>query len=195
MTLLGTLLRNSRPDERSYAWNQPILSAPETLEIASDDFADSSPLASRHAGSRVGGENLSPHLSWSEPPDGTAELLLLIEDLDSPLGKSPAVHCLAVIDEGGLQRPHELAAGALSRRNTGPGVTLLRSVIGRGYHGPEPVKGHGPHRYVFQVFALSGSLLSRPDRDALVKTPPRRLLASIDVPVLARGRVIGTYER
>jgi hypothetical protein len=140
MTLLGTLLRNSRPDESQYAWNQPNLSAPETLEIASSDFTDSQPLARRHAGSRVGGENLSPHLSWSQSPDGTAELLLLIEDLDSPLGRTPAVHCLAVIDEAGLQKPRELAPGALSRKNPGPGVTLLRSVIGRGYHGPEPLK-------------------------------------------------------
>jgi len=195
MTLLGALLRNRRPDERSYAWNQPNLSAPDTLKIASSDFTDSHALPPRHIGTRAGGENLSPHLSWSKPPDGTAELLLLIEDLDSPLGKSPAVHCLAVINEGGLQSPHELAPGALSRKSPGPGVTLLRSVISRGYFGPEPVKGHGPHRYVFQVYALSRSLLNRPDRDALMKTRPRPLLASIDAPVLARGRIIGIYER
>ncbi|MBM9506237.1 YbhB/YbcL family Raf kinase inhibitor-like protein [Actinacidiphila acididurans] len=195
MTLLGTLLRNSRPDEGNYAWNQPNLSAPETLRITSGDFTDSHPLPPRHAGSRVGGENLSPHLSWSEPPAGTAELLLLIEDIDSPLGSKPAVHCLAIIDEAGLRSPHELPPGALSKRHPAPGVTLLRSTIGRGYHGPEPLKGHGPHRYVVQLYALGRTLLNRPDRDALLKTRPRPLLAAIEAPVLARGRISGIHER
>lgn len=190
MSLLGTLLRNRRPDERRYAWNQSNLSGPETLEITSEDFADGQPLPLRHAGSRVGGANVSPQIGWSEPPEGTAEILLLIEDLDVPLGANPAVHCLAVIDEDRLDKPRELASGALSRQNPAAGVTLLRSTIGSGYHGPEPVKGHGPHRYVVQLFALGGSLPG----DAL-KARPRALLASVEAPVLARGRITGTYER
>lgn len=195
MTLSGTLLRNRRPDERNYAWNQTNLTAPDTLEITSRDFTDASALAPRHTGTRVGGENLSPHLAWSELPAGSAELLLLIEDIDAPLGANPAVHCLAIIDEAGLQTPHELPSGALAKKNPGQGVTLLRSVIGRGYLGPEPLKGHGPHRYVFQIYALGHSLLNRPDRAALIKSRPRALLASIDSPVLARGRITGVYER
>jgi phosphatidylethanolamine-binding protein (PEBP) family uncharacterized protein len=195
MPLPGTLLRNKRPDERNHAWNQTNLTAPDTLEITSRDFTDANPLAPRHTGTRVGGENLSPHLAWSEPPAGSAELLLLIEDIDAPLGSNPAVHCLAIIDEAGLETPHELPPGALAKKNPAPGITLLRSVIGRGYLGPEPLKGHGPHRYVFQIYALGDSLLARPDRDALIKSRPRRLLAAIDSPVLARGRINGVYER
>jgi hypothetical protein len=195
VTLLGTLLRNSRPDERNYAWNQANLAAPDALEVTSRDFTDAGPLGPRHAGTRVGGENVSPHLSWRQSPAGTAALLLLIEDIDSPVGARPAVHCLAVIDEAGLKTPRELPAGALARRDTGPGVTLLRSVIGRGYHGPEPLKGHGPHRYVFQLYALAGNPLNRQDRDALIRSRPRALLAAIDSPVLARGRITGVCER
>ncbi|WP_344860459.1 YbhB/YbcL family Raf kinase inhibitor-like protein [Amycolatopsis ultiminotia] len=192
MTLLGTLLRNRRPDERNYAWNQPNLTAPDTIEITSSDFTDGSPLPSRHAGTRVGGGNLSPQLAWRELPADAAELLLLIEDIDSPLGARPAVHCLALIDAAGLPAPRELPAGALAGQDPGQGVTLLRSTIGRGYHGPEPVKGHGPHRYVFQLYALDRRLRNR---DALVKSRPRPLLAAIAPPVLARGRITGVYER
>ena len=195
MALLGTLLYNRRPDERSHAWNQANLTAPDTLEITSSDFTDAGTLAPRHAGSRVGGENISPQLAWSPVPDGTAELLLLIEDIDVPLGANPAVHCLAIIDEASLQPSHELPPSALAKKSPAPGVTLLRSVVSRGYYGPEPLKGHGPHRYVFQIYALGQSLLNRPDRDALLKTRPRALLASIDSPVLARGRITGVCER
>lgn len=190
MTLLGTLLRNRRPNERSHAWNQPNLTGPETLEITSTDFTDGQPFPPRHAGSRVGGENVSPQLTWSEPPEGTAEILLLIEDLDAPLGAAPAVHCLAMINEAALTKPHELESGALSAKTPAAGVTPLRSTIGRGYHGPEALKGHGPHRYVIQLFALGASLPA----DAS-KARPRALLAAIDAPILARGRITGTHER
>ena len=78
-----------------------------------------------------------------------AQLLLVVEDIDVPLAK-PAVHCLALIDP----TAGHLDPGALSARHPGPGVRVLRSTVGRGYHGPAPVKGHGPHRYVFQLFAL-----------------------------------------
>lgn len=195
MALLGNLLRDRRPSERNYAWNQPNLAASGTLGVTSRDFTDGGTLAPRHAGTRVGGENVSPQLSWSEPPAGTAEVLLLIEDIDAPLSAKPAVHCLAIINEASLQTPHDLPAGALARKSPAPGVTLLRSLIGRGYLGPEPLKGHGPHRYVFQVYALGHGLLGRADRDALLKAPPRRLLASVEPPVLARGRITGVYER
>lgn len=195
MTLLGTLLRNSRPDERHHTWNRANLNAPETLEITSGDFTHASTLPTRHTGPRIRGENLSPHLTWSQLPAGTAELLLLIEDIDSPLGAKPAVHCLAVIDPAELRAPHELPPGALAKDNLGPGVTLLRSTIGRGYHGPEPLKGHGPHRYIFQIYALGDSILARPDHDTVRKSRPHRLLDAIDTPVLARGRITGVYER
>ncbi|SDN48903.1 YbhB/YbcL family Raf kinase inhibitor-like protein [Actinacidiphila guanduensis] len=195
MALLGTLLRNSRPDEQHHTWNRPHLSAPETLRLTSTEFTDGGSLAPRHTGKRVGGENLSPQLSWSEPPQGTAELLLLIEDIDIPLGSKPAVHCLAVLDEAALEQPRELPAGALAKQHPAPGVTLLRSVVGRGYHGAEPLKGHGPHRYVVQLFALGRPLLGGPDHRAVLKTRPHALLAALDTPVLARGRITGTYER
>jgi hypothetical protein len=48
---------------------------------------------------------------------------------------------------------------------------------------------------VFQIYALGRSLLERPDRHALIKSRPRALLAAVDSPVLARGRVNGIYER
>jgi hypothetical protein len=116
VSVLGTLLRNKRPDERTHAWNQTNLTAPHTLEITSRDFTDGSTLAQRHHGTRVGGENVSPHLTWSEPPAGAAELLLLIEDIDVPLGSNPAVHCLALIDEAGLETPRDCRPARSPRR-------------------------------------------------------------------------------
>jgi phosphatidylethanolamine-binding protein (PEBP) family uncharacterized protein len=107
----------------------------------------------------------------------------------------PAVHCLALIDPSRLDpEPAHLPAGALSGKEPAAGVRLLRSTIGRGYHGPEPIKGHGPHRYTFQLFALASGA-SMPDGTAPDRARPRMFLSSITAPVLARGRLTGVYER
>jgi phosphatidylethanolamine-binding protein (PEBP) family uncharacterized protein len=93
MTLLGTLLKNRRGRDIHSAWNRPNLQGPELLIVTSEDFGEGQSIPQEHAGKRVDGNNLSPDLSWSPPPPETAELVLVVEDLDVPTSK-PAVHCL-----------------------------------------------------------------------------------------------------
>lgn len=162
--------------------------------MTSRDFEEGELIPLEHAGKRIGGKNLSPHLSWSPPPPETTELLLVVEDLDVPMSK-PAVHCLVLIDPSRLDSPNHLPQGALSAHEPAAGVRVLRSTIGRGYHGPEPIKGHGPHRYTFQVFALSRQTISIVDGAKLDRARPRALLSSITAPVTARGRLTGIYVR
>ncbi|MEZ0092302.1 YbhB/YbcL family Raf kinase inhibitor-like protein [Streptacidiphilus sp. EB129] len=189
MTLLGRLLTNRRAGETHTAWNLPNLHGPELLTLTSRDFGDGGTMPLAHCAKHVGGDDLSPHLAWTPPPSGTAQLLLVVEDIDVPMTK-PAVHCLALVDPAS----GHLAPGALNARRPAPGVQVLRSTIGRGYHGPAPIKGHGPHRYTFQVFALStpvhGAPGTTPDR-----ARPRTLLPAVTAPVLARGRLTGVFER
>lgn len=193
MSPLGTLLQNRRAGHTHLAWNLPNLRGPELLTVTSEDFTDGNPIPLTHAGGRIGGGNLSPHLTWSTPPPGTRQLLLIIEDIDVPLRK-PAVHCVALIDPPPTGfTPGHLPPGALSAQHPAAGVRLLRSTIGRGYHGPEPIKGHGPHRYVFQLFALPDTLTD--PRRPLDRSRPRAVLTSITAPVLARGQLTGLFER
>jgi phosphatidylethanolamine-binding protein (PEBP) family uncharacterized protein len=186
MTLLGSLLRNRRAGDTHTAWNLPNLHAPDELTLTSRHFDDGATIPLAHCAEHIGGDDLSPHLAWTAPPAGTAELLLVVEDIDVPIAK-PAVHCLALIDPSREQ----LDPGALAARAPATGVRILRSTIGRGYHGPGPIKGHGPHRYIFQLFALSTPVtLPTPHR-----VRPRTLLPAVPAPVLNRGRLTGTYER
>ncbi len=194
MPLLGTLLKNRRAGDTHLAWSLQTLQAPELLSVTSQDFDDGAPIPLPHVGKWIGGENLSPHLTWSPPPPETTELLLVIEDIDVPIGK-PAVHCLARIDPSRLASSFHLPPGALSANDPAAGVRVLRSTIGRGYHGPAPIKGHGPHRYIFQLFALASSPATVVDRTATERARPRTFLASITAPVVARGRLTGVYER
>jgi phosphatidylethanolamine-binding protein (PEBP) family uncharacterized protein len=188
MSLLGRLLTNRRAGEAHTAWNLPNLHGPELLTLTSRHFDDGGALPLEHCAKIIGGDDLSPHLAWTSLPPGTAQLLLVVEDIDVPMGK-PAVHCAALIDPAA----GHLEPGALAARRPGPGVRVLRSTIGRGYHGPAPIKGHGPHRYTFQLFALASPLdgdATSPDR-----ARPRALLSAVTPPVLGRGRLTGVYER
>jgi phosphatidylethanolamine-binding protein (PEBP) family uncharacterized protein len=190
MTLLGRLLKNRRAGDAHMAWNLPNLQGPELLTLTSRDFGDGRHMPPANAAKHIGGDDLSPHLAWTPPPAGTAQLLLAVEDIDVPMAK-PAMHCLALIDPSAGY----LDAGALGARQPAAGVRLLRSTIGRGYHGPGPIKGHGPHRYVFQLFALGGPVVSAPEATQPDRERPRALLCGVTGPVLGRGRLTGVYER
>ncbi|WP_329138577.1 YbhB/YbcL family Raf kinase inhibitor-like protein [Streptomyces sp. NBC_01476] len=190
MTVLGRLLKNRRAGETHMAWNLPNLRGPELLTLTSRNFRDGDTLPLEHGAKNIGGDDLSPHLAWTPPPPGTAQLLLVVEDIDVPLTK-PAVHCLALIDPAA----DHLGPGALNGRQPATGVRILRSTIGRGYHGPAPVKGHGPHRYTFQLFALATPVDTAPGSTPLDRARPRALLPAITAPVLDRGRLTGVYER
>ncbi|MGW8729469.1 YbhB/YbcL family Raf kinase inhibitor-like protein [Streptomyces sp. NPDC055808] len=190
MTLLGRLLKNRRADEAHTAWHLPNLQSPQGLTLTSNQFTDGEVMPLEHCAKNVGGRDLSPHLGWSPLPSGTAQLLLVMEDIDVPLSK-PAVHCVALIDPS----CGHLEPGALDGRGPGSGVRLMRSTIGRGYHGPAPIKGHGPHRYIFQLFALATPVAAGNDAKPVDRVRPRALLATVPGPVLARGRLTGVYER
>jgi uncharacterized protein len=171
------------------AWNRPGLAGPETLTVTSEAFTDGKPMPSAHAGKIFGDRGLSPQLAWSAVPEGTACVLLVMQDIDAVSGQ-PFIHCLAAIDP----RVSSVDPGALSGTRPGAPIQVFRSSMGRGYLGPAPVKGHGPHHYVFQFFALA-SKLTVPDGPPAGKAKPNAILAAARGPVLARGRLTGTYER
>ncbi len=181
---LGSLLRPVRAGESRLAWKDSRLAAPRGFALTSPAFEDGAMMPARSAGSGVG-DNLSPPLAWTEVPGDAAELALIVQDPDAPLPR-PVTHLIAYgIDPvaGGV------AEGALGAGRAGA-IQLGRGSFGRiGYQGPRPVAGHGPHRYVFQMFALARLLHfdSPPDLATFVSAMSRA--------VLARGQLIGRYER
>ncbi|MET9490354.1 YbhB/YbcL family Raf kinase inhibitor-like protein [Nocardia sp. NPDC006630] len=187
MAIIGKLLKNRRAGEDGLASNLPDLAGGKTFELTSPDFAHESVLDKIHASKRVGGQDLSPALAWSGLPGDAAQLLVVIEDPDAPTGL-PFVHCVALLDPALTALPQ----GALHADTTTPGVRVLRSGMGRGYQGPAPIKGHGPHRYTFQLFALT-----TPITEVAGKSPesakPRDVLATAEAN--AQARIDGFYER
>ncbi|MDH2415825.1 YbhB/YbcL family Raf kinase inhibitor-like protein [Nocardioides sp. CER19] len=181
---LGRALRNRRAGHHTLAWTRADLQAPESFTLTSPAFDHGAPIPGRYQG-RIFGPNISPPLDWTAPPAGTQELLLVVQDPDVPL-RRPATHALAAgidpalggLPENGLADPSPVRGlrhgkGALGRR---------------GWAGPMPVRSHGPHSYVFQLFA-SDQPLDLPERFTLAQA--RDALAGH---VVARARLEGTYE-
>ena len=121
---------------------------------------------------------MSPPLSWSDPPESTRSLALVVDDPDAPGGTF--THWLAWdIDP---------AAGELGEGQAAPSEG--RNDFGQsGYRGPCPPQGHGPHRYFFRLYALSEPLGVEPGAD---KAAVERAL---DGRSAATAELMGTYER
>lgn len=181
---LGEALSGLRAGIETTAYHAEFEGAPEAIRVASPAFGEGAAMPARFT---QDGEKLSPPLAWSGIPAGTAALVLLVEDADSPTPK-PIVHAIA----WDLEPTSEgLAEGALAS----PGSTGTIEEVGKntflkaGYLPPDPPTGHGPHRYLFQIYALNRRL-------GLEGTPGRgALLEAMHGHVLAKGALTGTYER
>jgi Raf kinase inhibitor-like YbhB/YbcL family protein len=189
MAVVGKLLKNKRAGQDGLAWNSPNLAGADTLALRSSDFGSEETIPTVHAGKRLGGEDLSPALAWNPVPVDTAQLLLVIEDPDAPTA-TPYNHGIALLDASVTG----LAQGSLDAESQAVGVRLLSSGSRRGYLGPAPIKGHGPHRYVFQLFALAKPLMVGAGKSGVASAKPRDVLAAAG-DVLARGRLDGFFER
>ena len=183
--LIGGWLRSVRGHDGHLASNDArIADAPETIRLISPAFDDGSLIPQRYAGAGIG-DNLSPPLAWSNVPLGTKELVLILQDPDAPLPR-PVVHLIAIgLPLDAFSVPEGFLTPGASRT-----LGFGRGFMGRiGYTGPRPVLGHGPHRYVFQLFALSQSL-------GLAGTPGiDAVMDQVASSVLARGKLTGVYER
>lgn len=181
---LGRALRHHRAGHHTLVWAHPGLQAPETFTLASPAFGHGAPIPQRHRG-RLLGPQVSPALTWSDPPAGTVELVLVVQDPDAP-GRTPAVHALAIgIDPA----RREIPESALAHPSPIAGLRHGRGPLGRrGWAGPMPLPSHGPHSYVFQLFAIDRRL-ELPERfrlDDVVDAMTGR--------VIGRARLDGTYE-
>ncbi len=125
------------------------------------------------------GQDRIPPFAWSDPPPGTKSFAIVVHDPDAPRGDF--VHWVA------WNLPPEM-------QSADP-ATPSRGIQGRndfgklGWGGPCPPRGHGPHRYVFEVVALDRTLdLARGETRASLE-------AAMRGHVLARGELVATYER
>lgn len=154
--------------------------APTSMQLTSPAFTALGPIPTKHTGE---GEDTSPALEWTEPPEGTRSFALICHDPDAPLvspGSYGFVHWVLYNIPGDVRA---LPEGTSDYTNG-------RTDFGRTqWNGPMPPNGHGPHHYFFWLFALSQEL------DLESGLAHWQLLQAIEPVTLGMNRLVGTYER
>jgi Raf kinase inhibitor-like YbhB/YbcL family protein len=130
------------------------------------------------------GADVSPPLSWSDPPGGTKGFALIVDDPDAPAGTW--VHWVLYAMPATLR---EIPEGVPARDAVpGTGTQGVNDFRRTGYGGPCPPRGPA-HRYFFKLYAV----------DTEVTLAARRtkadVLKAIDGHVLQRAEVMGRYKR
>jgi len=113
------------------------------LKIVIPAFPQGAAIPSLYTGE---GADLSPAIEWSGEPAGTRAFALVVDDPDAPGGTWN--HWLLYDIPASL---HNLPQGW---KQGAPGLTGKNDFGRKGYGGPMPPKGHGPHRYFFRLLAV-----------------------------------------
>ncbi len=181
---LGHALRGVRAGFEKVVSEADFPGVADSIKMTSNAFEDGSSIPARYT---EDGEKISPPLQWDKVPSGTAALALIVEDPDAP-SPEPLVHLLAwdlpatlmALPEGEFKSPGHAGLEEQLGRN---------SFLSAGWLAPDPPTGHGPHLYVFQIYALDCKLDfdGHPGRNSVVKAMKGH--------VLAKGVLVGTYER
>jgi len=149
------------------------------FKVTVDSFPNGATIPSRFT---CDGDETSPALHWAGEPSGTKSFALIMDDPDAPGGTwnhwllwdiPPNIHSL----------PEGNEHSTLGRAGT-------NDFSRRGYGGPCPPKGRGPHRYFFRMFALDTATLGLAEgarRSALEQALRKHALAETSF--------LGRYER
>jgi Raf kinase inhibitor-like YbhB/YbcL family protein len=164
-------------------------SAAGAFTLSSPDFKDGERLATKNAGNNKAnpncvGENISPTLNWTNPPEGTKSYALLMFD---PEGRPPGgvSHWVAYgipvsvtgFAEGEVSKPSDKYVGGL-------GTAKLSN-----YTGPCTPAG-APHHYIFTLIATDlepAALPAGMTRDELIK--------ALDGHAKVATGLIGTFSK
>lgn len=102
------------------------------------------------------GQNTSPHLSWSDAPEGTESFAITIYDKDAPTGSGWWHWIIFNIPADVTELKPE--AGDINKSIAPDGCVQARNDYGTfGYGGPCPPPGQ-VHQYLITVFALKTKL-------------------------------------
>lgn len=150
--------------------------------LTSEAFADGGDIPRRYS---CEGRGVSVPLAWHGAPAGTRSFALICEDPDAP-GGTFGHWAVWNIPPERTALPEGLPANArVDGMNQG-----VNDFARTGYGPPCPPPGHGPHRYVFRLFALMRETADVPDG-----APVAKVLEAGRAHALGEARLTGRYTR
>jgi Raf kinase inhibitor-like YbhB/YbcL family protein len=153
-----------------------------TFTLTSNDITDGGVLPDAQVQAKG---NASPHLKWSGAPEGTQSYAVTCYDPDAPTGSGFWHWTVANIPADVT----ELKTGA-SPNDMPRGAVEGRTDYGQpGFGGAAPPPGHGPHRYIFTVFAVDKAHL-----DVNADNSGAVFGFNLHFHTLAKASITATYE-
>ena len=146
-----------------------------SLDLKSDAFLNGQSIPAKYS---CIGKNISPALTWSNPPAGTQSFALIVDDPDAPAGTW--VHWVLFnipSTTTSLEESADMSAVAVGKNSSGN----MR------YDGPCPPSGI--HRYYFKLYALDSIL------DLSSGASKEQLLNAMKGHILAQGELMGTFSK
>ncbi|OGR51365.1 MAG: phosphatidylethanolamine-binding protein [Elusimicrobia bacterium RIFCSPLOWO2_02_FULL_39_32] len=151
-----------------------------TLEIKSSAFNEGSMIPSKYTCDE---EDISPPITWNEPPKGTKSFALISDDPDAPMGTW--VHWVIYnIPSATRALKEDFPKEKELKDGTKQGITDFKRI---GYGGPCPPSGI--HRYYFKLYALDQILALQSE------ATKEDLLKAMKGHVLAESSLMGKYSR
>lgn len=151
-----------------------------SFEMTSGAFAPGEPVPVRYT---CDGDDVSPPLQWSDPPDGTQSFVLIADDPDAP-GRTWVHWVLYNLPAQARSLPEAVAPEADTAGGDRHGENSWNRL---GYGGPCPPSGS--HRYFFKLYALDTAL------DLEAGADKARVLEAMEGHILAQAELMGTYSR
>ena len=150
------------------------------FELTSTAFAPGEPIPQKYT---CDGEDISPPLQWSDPPQGTQSFALIADDPDAPIGTW--VHwVLYNLPAEARALPEAVPPDAELPDGSRHGQNGWRKL---GYGGPCPPSG--THRYFFKLYALDTVL------DLAAGASKKQVLQAMEGHILAQTELMGVYTR
>jgi len=150
------------------------------FELASTAFAQGESIPRKYT---CDGEDISPPLQWSDPPQDTQSFALIADDPDAPVGTW--VHwVLYNLPDETRALPEAVPPDADLPDGSRHGKSSWRRL---GYGGPCPPSG--THRYFFKLYALDVVL------GLASSASKKQLLQAMEGHILAQTELMGLYTR
>ncbi len=148
--------------------------------LSSTVFAEGDPIPQKYS---CDGEDISPPMQWTDPPEGTMSFALIADDPDAPVGTW--VHWVLYNLPANINSlPEAFPSDADLADGSKNGENSWRRL---GYGGPCPPSG--THRYFFKLYALDLIL------DMTAGATKEQLLQAMEGHILAETELMGTYTR
>jgi Raf kinase inhibitor-like YbhB/YbcL family protein len=153
-----------------------------SLELSSDAFVNGQSIPAKYS---CIGKNISPPLTWNEPPSGAQSFALIVDDPDAPMGTW--IHWVLFNIPADTRTLREDLP--ITGKNVDPNAIYVgkNSSGNTKYDGPCPPSG--THRYYFKLYALDTTI------NLLPGATKDQVLKEMDGHILASGELMGTFSK